>query len=107
MGFIPDKIFLLKNVQDQRNKVKSNIKTHIPVVTDKHIDDLITENELGQKGVTEVFQKYIMELDQESNAMFDNSRVVNSALGLHFNSASVRRMPNVMIVGPPGSGKST
>ena len=48
-----------------------------------------------------------MELDHSKNAMFDHSKVVNSAIGLHFNKESVRRMPNVMIIGPPGSGKST
>ena len=54
MSFIPDKIFLLKDVLEQRDKIKNNIKTNIPVVTEKHINDLITENQLGQKGVCEV-----------------------------------------------------
>lgn len=107
MGFIPDKIFMLKDVLEQRQKIISNLKPNIKEVTDKHISDLITENDLGQKGVKEVFNKYVMELDHQNNAMFDHSKVVNSAVGLHFNKESARRMPNVMLIGPPGSGKST
>jgi pantothenate kinase len=65
------------------------------------------EYELNIKGVKEVFNQFIFEHMAEDKTSSDVTAELKKMLDLRFKNDAPRRPPRIIIMGPPGSGRST
>lgn len=59
------------------------------------------------KGVREVFHQFIFEHGAEDKTSSDVTAELKKMLDLRFKNDAPRRPPRILIMGPPGSGRST
>ena len=67
----------------------------------------MSEYELNKKGVEEVFQGFIHEVDASEKGQGDVLSELLKMLELRLKSNAPKRPPKILIRGPPGSGCET
>lgn len=65
------------------------------------------EYELNMKDVTSVFKNFIFTVDTEDRQVHQVETTLVRMVSLKFSETSPRRPPNIVILGPPGSGRTT
>ena len=112
MGIIPDKFILLKvKPSASLARIKNNLIGINQSLYGPELEDLasqcLQEYELNMKGVAEAFNQFIFEHDAQDKAQSDVANELGKMLKLRFRNNAPRRPPRIIIVGPPGSGRST
>jgi pantothenate kinase len=59
------------------------------------------------KGVNEVFNQFIFEHNAEDKTSSDVTAELKKMLDLRYKNDAPRRPPRIILMGPPGSGRST
>jgi len=67
----------------------------------------LNEYELNMRGVQEAFSQFIFEYDAQDKSANDVVPDLEKMLAIRFKSNAPKRPPRVIVVGPPGSGRST
>lgn len=112
VGIIPDR-FILLNVNEDTSiaKIKYNL---IQSYTSYHVDEIegvahqaLEEYKLNIKGVKSSFNNFIYEYDEVGKSQSEVANDLARVLRIRFKSNAPRRPPRVILLGPPGSGRST
>jgi adenylate kinase len=112
IGIIPDK-FILLDVKRPTSvtKVKNNLiqagTTHYGPALDEISAQAVDEYELHAKGVKAAFNGFIYEYNAADKAQNDVANDLARMLRIRYRSNAPRRPPRVILLGPPGSGRST
>ena len=112
IGVIPDRFILLK-VKPSASiaRIKNNLISVNQSLYGPELEELasqcLQEYELNMRGVRDAFNQFIYEFDAQDKAQNDVSQDLAKMLKLRFKSNAPRRPPRVILVGPPGSGRSS
>jgi len=112
MGIVPDK-FIHVNVRQQIScaKIKQNLININQSLYGPELDDLANqvyqEYLLHQEGVNSVFNQFIYQYEVGEKQMNEVASDIARVLRIRFRNNAPRRPPRVILLGPPGSGRST
>lgn len=109
---IPDKFILLDIKRSTAiTKVKNNLAEANTTFYGPELDDIanqaLDEYELHIKGVKSAFKGFIYEYNAIDKAKNDVANDLARMLRIRYRSNAPRRPPRVILLGPPGSGRST
>jgi len=96
--------------EEQIKKIRANLllQSHRPgVETDAIANKAQHEEELECKGVKSAFTNFIYGYDTTGKTQGDIANDLARILRIRFKSNAPRRPPRVILLGPPGSGRST
>jgi hypothetical protein len=92
-------------------KVKHNLIANNSTLNGPELEDAAThavdEYDLHIKGVKSAFKGFIYEYNAIDKAQNDVANDLARMLRIRFRSNAPRRPPRVVLLGPPGSGRST
>jgi polynucleotide 5'-kinase involved in rRNA processing len=71
------------------------------------VDQCLQEYELNMRGVNNAFNQFVFHLDINGRLQSLVANDLYKMLDVRFRSNEPRRPPRVVVVGPPGSGKTT
>ena len=112
IGVIPDK-FLVLDVKKSTSvtRVKNNLIQANTVLYGPELEDVanqaIDEYDLHIKGVKSAFNGFVYEYNAVDKAQNDVANDLARMLRIRYRSNAPRRPPRVILLGPPGSGRST
>jgi adenylate kinase len=112
IGVIPDK-FILLDVKKSTSitKVKNNLIQANSTLYGPELDEVanqaIEEYDLHVRGVKSAFNGFIYEYNATDKIQNDVANDLARMLRIRFRSNAPRRPPRIILVGPPGSGRST
>lgn len=117
MKVIPDKIMNL-NIRKSAcvARIKNNIQNIEPSFSyqgegDELADQIALkayqEYEMHLKGVCEIFNQFVYQYEGADKPLNDISNDLARMLRVRFRNNAPRRPPKVILLGPPGSGKTT
>ena len=113
MGILPDKFVLLKITKAAAvARMKQNL---IAIKTDlygQELEDLAAQSyqeyELHMTGVKAAFNQFIFEhACDDGKTAADITAELKKMLDLRFQQDAPRRPPRILIMGPPGAGRTT
>lgn len=112
IGVIPDKFILLDvkrstSVTKVKNNLIANNSTLYGPELEEAANSAIDEYELHVRGVKSAFKGFIYEYNAVDKAQNDVANDLARMLRIRFRSNAPRRPPRVILLGPPGSGRST
>ena len=70
-------------------------------------NECLSEYELNMRGVSDAFGQFIFPYDMGDKGMTDVVNELTSMLELRYKINSPKRPPRVIVVGPPGSGRTS
>lgn len=92
-------------------KVVENLKLAGTLLKDNALDEVVNlayqEYELNIRGVKSAFNNFIIDYDASEKSQNAVSEDLARMLKIRFKSNAPRRPPRVILLGPPGSGRST
>ena len=111
MGILPDKFILLRvKYSAAIARMKNNLIQVNQSLYGNELEDLASqtyrEYELNMKGVQDVFKQFIFEHGAEDKTSSDVTAELKKMLSLRFKNDAPKRPPRILIMGPPGSGRS-
>ena len=112
MGIIPDK-FVNVNIKKHNSlqRIKQNIVNTNQELYGDGADEVVakvySEHEMNMKAVCETFNQFIYQCDATEKQPNDVTNDLARMLRIRFRNNAPRRPPKVIIIGPPGSGKTT
>ena len=112
IGVIPNK-FILLDVKKTTTvtKIKNNLIANNTTLYGPELEDVanqaLEEYDLHIKGVKSAFQGFIYEYSAHDKVQNDVANDLARMLRIRFRSNAPRRPPRVILLGPPGSGRST
>ena len=112
MAIIPDKIINL-NVKKHNSlaRIKQNlIATSQDVygdMADELAERMFSEYEINMAAVIETFNKFIYHMDCSDKAQNEVANDLARMLRVRHRNNALRRPPKIILIGPPGSGRST
>ena len=74
---------------------------------EEHYHKIKSEHELNLNGVKDTFNNFIFQYDTSGNPLEQTVADLGRMMNLRFRINAPRRPPRVIILGPPGSGRST
>ena len=110
LGLIPEKFILLKASREKSlEEIKRRLEQHGTPLSgeelDKAVETTMQEFEMNIKGVKECFDRFYFEqetdLEEPNNTIDGLKRLIQLKLN------SPKRPPRLVILGPPGSGRSS
>jgi adenylate kinase len=109
---IPDKFILLDVKRSASiSKVKQNLISNNTVLYGPELEEVanqaVEEYELHVKGVKSAFNGFIYEYSAADKVQNDVANDLARMLRIRYRSNAPRRPPRVILLGPPGSGRST
>lgn len=112
MGVLPDKfIYLQVKPSAVIARMKNNLITVNQSLYGAELESLAAECfkefELHMRGVREAFNQFIIEHNAEDKTAPDVAAELKRMLDLRYKSDAPRRPPRILIMGPPGSGRTT
>jgi 2-phosphoglycerate kinase len=96
--------------ETQIEKIKQNLlqQSHRPgPETDAIAASAQQEYELNMKGAKSAFHNFIYEYDTTGKTQSDIANDLARMMRIRFKSNAPRRPPRIILLGPPGSGRST
>lgn len=95
----------------QKSSINACVQKIIPGIFGDEIDELAlkikSEHDLNLNGVKDTFNNFIFNYDTSGNALEQTVQDLGRMINLRFRINAPRRPPRVIILGPPGSGRST
>ena len=112
IGVIPDKFILLDIKRSASiTKVKNNLIAANTSLYGPELEDVanraLEEYDLHIKGVKTAFNGFVYEYEATDKSTGDVANDLARMLRIRFRSNAPRRPPRVILLGPPGSGRST
>jgi adenylate kinase family enzyme len=112
IGVIPDKFILLEVKRSTSiTKVKNNLIAANTTLYGPELDEVagqaIDEYDLNVKGVKTAFKGFLYEYNAIDKPQNDVANELARMLRIRFRSNAPRRPPRVILLGPPGSGRSS
>lgn len=112
MCVIPDKIIsMTADNLACRSSINAYVQRMIPGIFGEEIDEyaikIRSEHELSLNGVKDTFNHFIFHYDTTGNPFEQTVQDLGRMINLRFRVNAPRRPPRVIILGPPGSGRST
>ena len=112
LGIIPDKIIQIKcNPDKSLLKLKQNLHEQdlnlLGEVLTNAAKNALEEFQLFHKGVEEVFKDFLFTIDSRIQSKQQIEQNLNRMLKIKFSAKSPRKPPQIIILGPPGSGRSS
>lgn len=109
---IPDRFILLDVKRSASiSKVKQNLINSNTVLYGPELEEVanqaLEEYELHIKGVRSAFNGFIYEYNAIDKPQNDVANDIARMLRIRYKNNAPRRPPRVIILGPPGSGRST
>jgi adenylate kinase family enzyme len=111
-GHIPDRFILLNIGREQSiAKLKQTLQPFESIYGSAQIEKManasMDEYELHLKGVKSAFKDFIYEYEAAGRTQADVANDIARMLRIRFKSNGPRRPAKVILLGPPGSGRST
>jgi len=109
---IPDK-FIHLNVKSEiaKSSIKSKVLEGNPDIYGKDLDDKVTQilcdYNMHMDACRSSFKQFIFDFDSTDMAVQEVTKDLLRMLRLRYKSDAPRRPPRVILLGPPGSGRST
>ena len=95
----------------QKSSINAYVQKIIPGIFGDEIDELAlkikSEHDFNLNGVKDTFNNFIFNYDTSGNALEQTVQDLGRMINLRFRINAPRRPPRVIILGPPGSGRST
>jgi pantothenate kinase len=112
MCVIPDKIINMSSDNlAQKSSINAYVQKMIPGIfgeeVEEHYHKIKSEHELNLNGVKDTFNNFIFQYDTTGNPLEQTVADLGRMMNLRFRINAPRRPPRVIILGPPGSGRST
>ncbi len=112
IGVIPDKFILLDIKRSASiTKVKNNLIAANTSLYGPELEDVanraLEEYDLHVAGVKSAFKGFVYEYEATDKSTGDVANDLARMLRIRFRSNAPRRPPRVILLGPPGSGRST
>jgi adenylate kinase family enzyme len=113
MSVIPDKfVYLNTDKQTSLARVKTKLMSINTSLHGLELEEIasqcLSEHELNQRGVNSIFNQFIFELDcDQFSAQQEVQNEILRIMKLRYKSDAPRRPPRIVILGPPGSGRTT
>lgn len=112
MCVIPDKIIDMSSDNlGQKSSINSYVQKIIPGIFGEEMEEqyhkIKSEHELNLNGVKDTFNNFIFQYDTSGNSLEQTVADLGRMMNLRFRINAPRRPPRVIILGPPGSGRST
>jgi len=111
MGIVPDRLIHL-NVKPSASlaRLKNNLIGINQALYGPELEELanqcLQEYELNMRGVRSAFNQFIFDHNATDKAQSDVEKELHKMLYLRYKNGAPLRPPRVIIVGPPGSGKT-
>lgn len=111
MGIVPDRMILL-NVKQSASlaRLKNNLISINQSLYGPELEEIanscLQEYELNMRGVKSAFNQFIFEHNAMDKAQSDVEKELLYMLKLRYNDNAPKRPPRIVILGPPGSGKT-
>lgn len=112
MGIIPDKLINL-NIRKHNSlaRIKQNLVATSQDVygdmADEIAERMFQEYEINMNSVCETFNQFIYQMDCQDKAQNEVANDLARMLRIRHRNNAPRRPPKVMLIGPPGSGRSS
>ena len=109
---IPDKIIhmnvdaLMQTTRIKVNLLGNNSPLYGPEL-DEAAEQAVVEYELHMRGVRNTFKGFVYEYDANEKDQNEVANDLARMLRIRYKSDAPRRPPRVILLGPPGSGRST
>ena len=112
MGVIPDKFI---NLEIRKHNALARIKQNL-VSTNQDVygdeadnvaEQMYQEFEINQRAVLETFNQFVYTLDCSEKAQNEVANDLARMLRIRHRNNAPRRPPKILLIGPPGSGRST
>ena len=112
LGVIPDKVIQMSVVAGTTaSRVKANLMAANSPLYGPELDEVaaqaVEEYELHQRGVNSTFAGFIYEYKADDKEQNEVANDLARMLRIRYKSDAPRRPPRVILLGPPGSGRST
>lgn len=112
MCVIPDKIISMNSDNLAcRSSINAYVQRMIPGIFGEEIDEyankIKAEHELSLNGVKDTFNHFVFNYDTAGNPFEQTVQDLGRLINLRFRVNAPRRPPRVIVLGPPGSGRST
>ena len=112
MGIIPDKIILMSvSAATVASRVKANLMAANSPLYGPELDEVaaqsVEEYQLHMRGVNSTFKGFIYEYQGDEKEQNEVANDLARMLRIRYKSDAPRRPPRVILLGPPGSGRST
>lgn len=112
LGIVPDKIIKMEVASAvTAARVKSNLLTANSALYGPELDEVseqaVEEYKLHMRGVKAAFGNFIYEYDIEDKDQNEVANDLARMLRIRYKNDAPRRPPRVILLGPPGSGRST
>lgn len=109
---IPDKFIKLETRAEQSMaKIKQRVYERNPQLYGDDLDDItvqcFNEQDIAYKAVDDSFKQFIFKFETTDMANVDIVKHLSKMLKLRYKSDAPRRPPRVILLGPPGSSRST
>ena len=112
MGIIPDKFI---NLSIRKHNALARIKQNLVAtnqdvygdLADEVAERMYQEWEVNHNAVTETFNQFIYNMDCTDKAQNEVANDLARMLRIRHRNNAPRRPPRVILIGPPGSGRST
>ena len=92
-------------------KLKQNLLDYDSTPTGPQIEDYCRSAQqeywLNMKGVREVYKNFIFDIDMRDRERSDVEEILTRMLRVKFMGKHASKPPRVIVVGPPGSGRTT
>lgn len=111
-GHIPDR-FILLNINREQSivKLKQTLQPFESIYGSEQIQKManasMDEYEMNLNGVKSAFKDFIYEYEASGRSQADVANDIARMLRIRFKSNGPRRPARVILLGPPGSGRST
>jgi len=109
---VPDK-FIHLNIREESSfqKVKQRAYERNPQLYGNDLDDtaaqICADYKMNMNAVRSSFKQFIFEYNATDQAVSDVTKDLSRMLRLRYKSDAPRRPPRVILLGPPGSGRTT
>ena len=109
---MPDK-FIHLNIREESSfqKVKQRAYERNPQLYGNDLDDtaaqICADYKMNMNAVRSSFKQFIFEYNATDQAVSDVTKDLSRMLRLRYKSDAPRRPPRVILLGPPGSSRST
>jgi len=112
LGVIPDKIIQMRVAAGTTaSRVKANLMAANSPLYGPELDEVaqqaVEEYELHQRGVNSTFAGFIYDYAADEKEQNEVANDLARMLRIRYKSDAPRRPPRVILLGPPGSGRST
>ena len=112
MGVVPDRLI---NLTIKKHNSLARIKQNLVATSqdvygdmaDEIAERMYEEYELNSNAALSTFRQFVYDMDCSDKAQNEVANDLARMLRIRFRNNAPRRPPKILLIGPPGSGRST